>query len=740
MMALFFFSALLWPPHVAAQNLVPRDQVNGNLIQFNDNGAWCWYQDERAIIDAAGRKLVVGSVASSSGTGGVNRNGAVEAVLYDLNTGAVDRSLLYKAGYTDDHHAPGFLLRPDGKYLTVYAEHYDRYYSRYQIHNGSSWSGENRFDWTTIPGGTDYTIAYSNLCYLSAENRVYCFSRANHRTPNFIYSDDLGEFWSYGGELTTNTSSSYNKGYYKYWCNGVDRIDFIFTEEHPRDTFTSIYHGYVQNGKSYTSNGTLVDSDIYDLTFLPSFADFTLVFGDNTLIHNTAMRRCWNTDVMRYDDGAIATIITARTNQYTGADRDINPNHAFIYCRYDGNAWRYTYLGQAGYKMYDSEADYTGLAALCPDDPNIIYLSTHFDPRDNRDLVVREIFKGVTADHGTSWNWTPITWRSVRDNFRPIVPAWDKDNTALLWWRGSYFSAQSYDAAVVGLFQQTREKTAKMHYVDASRSNTFTARGNDIRSSGPDGNAGAVDGRWHERTGYGNHGSVLTSSETGGENAPPLKTVASPGAPGLYDVWVNFWAKPTADWRIQAGLELSRLQIFRSMACKQVQSGDHHSAVLLCTGQDAQLYQAYLGRVQVDEQGSIEAYVDDAAVAAGQTTALSGDQVRTWYDGISYALVESATQVAGQTPSRPFSCSLEQNYPNPFNPTTTIRFTLEQTTRAILTIFDIKGRQRAALLDQELAPGMHSVVWNAAESASGTYLCRLLTPQGEKWLRMILIR
>jgi hypothetical protein len=26
------------------------DRVNGNLIQFNDNGAWCWYQDERGGV------------------------------------------------------------------------------------------------------------------------------------------------------------------------------------------------------------------------------------------------------------------------------------------------------------------------------------------------------------------------------------------------------------------------------------------------------------------------------------------------------------------------------------------------------------------------------------------------------------------------------------------------------------------------------------------------------------------
>ncbi|HVO72387.1 MAG TPA: hypothetical protein VMT35_00060 [Ignavibacteriaceae bacterium] len=24
-----------------------QNKVNGNLIQFSSNGAWCWYQDER---------------------------------------------------------------------------------------------------------------------------------------------------------------------------------------------------------------------------------------------------------------------------------------------------------------------------------------------------------------------------------------------------------------------------------------------------------------------------------------------------------------------------------------------------------------------------------------------------------------------------------------------------------------------------------------------------------------------
>ena len=37
------------------------DIVNGNLIQFSDNGAWCWHQDERVIIDTASGKLIFGS-------------------------------------------------------------------------------------------------------------------------------------------------------------------------------------------------------------------------------------------------------------------------------------------------------------------------------------------------------------------------------------------------------------------------------------------------------------------------------------------------------------------------------------------------------------------------------------------------------------------------------------------------------------------------------------------------------
>jgi hypothetical protein len=108
-------------------------------------------------------------------------------------------------------------------------------------------------------------------------------------------------------------------------------------------------------------------------------------------------------------------------------------------------------MAKAGARLYSSEQDYTGLVALDPQDPNIVYMSTTIDPRDQADLHVHEIFKGVTSDMGASWAWNPITFNSQVDNLRPTVPIWDDDHTALVWMRGTYRSMFDYDLDIVGI-------------------------------------------------------------------------------------------------------------------------------------------------------------------------------------------------------------------------------------------------------------------------------------------------
>jgi hypothetical protein len=722
-----------------------RDLVKGNLIQFNDNGAYCWYQDERAVLDQARGKLIVGSVASGSGVGGSARNGAIDVVVFDLQSGSSLRYPLAQFG-CDDHNAPGLLVRPDGKYLAMYAQHYDAYNSRYRIFDGTTWTPEQRFDWTKIPGGTDYTIAYSNLYFLAQEGRLYNFARADHRCPNLLVSTDLGDTWSYGGILATNTSNTYNKGYYRYWGNGVDRIDFIFTEQHPRDTTTSIYHGYIKGDRTYRSDGTMVDNNVLDTLNIPSFGDFTKVFSDSTMLAGYLMRRCWNTDVVRYVDGTIATIVTARTSQYTGSDASINPEHAFIYCRYNGSTWSHTFLGKTGPKLYSSEADYTGNAAVHPNDPRTIYISTSWDPRDSTvNLGVREIFKGFTTDEGKTWTWTPITERSVRDNIRPIVPQWDYENSAVLWWRGSYSSAQGYNAAVVGILTRT-ESLDKMTFVDATPLNTRLASGASLVTTGPDSNVGATDSQWHRRLGYGNGGSVFTSSEVGGENAPALRSQTLVPATGTYDLWVNFWANPSADWRVKAGLSSTGMQVFRQMACKQVETGDHAIPIVLADSGNVFLYQAYLGRVQVNQNDTFRVFVDDEAIQTGTTGTLIGNTARTWYDGFSYAKVTTLVDVAEKT-DIPHTYALSQNYPNPFNAATVIKYTVVGargqglgTSSVRLLVYDLLGREIATLVNERKEPGAYQVTFDATGLASGVYFYRLTAGQFVETKKMILTK
>lgn len=440
---------------VAAVASETRDQVAGHLIRFNDNGSWCWYQDERVLVDKARGKLIIGSVASKAGVGGDARDGNVEAVIYDLHSGSRQLSVL-TAGDAhhfgcDDHDAPAFLIRPDGKYLAIYTGHNKDHFSYYRIYSGGAWGPEQAFDWKSRPGGADFPTTYSNPHYLPAEGRLYNFSRGTgHGSQNVMLSTNFGDTWSYAGEMTTNASVGYVNGYFRYHDDG-QRIDFICTEYHPRDFNTSIYHGYVSNGQAFNSAGTVVNQNIFSRSpVMPQ--SFTPVFLANTVLPSGRTNsHCWNMDVRRFSDGSVSCLVSTRVNDPPKKFSD-DPHHAFIYCRYDGHNWAATYLCKAGKKLFRSEQDYTGLGALSPDNPDVLYISTPYDPRDDATFLgVHEIFEGVTTNHGASFAWTPVTQDSTRDNLRPIVPAWDKDHTALLWWRGTSFTSQRFNAEVVGL-------------------------------------------------------------------------------------------------------------------------------------------------------------------------------------------------------------------------------------------------------------------------------------------------
>ncbi|MBK7630391.1 MAG: T9SS type A sorting domain-containing protein [Ignavibacteriales bacterium] len=83
----------------------------------------------------------------------------------------------------------------------------------------------------------------------------------------------------------------------------------------------------------------------------------------------------------------------------------------------------------------------------------------------------------------------------------------------------------------------------------------------------------------------------------------------------------------------------------------------------------------------------------------------------------------TAVDEEGQTVVNGYA--LSQNYPNPFNPTTKISFELPLSGYTTLKVYDMLGNEVATLVQSELASGSHSVNFDAANFASGTYVYQL---------------
>jgi len=69
--------------------------------------------------------------------------------------------------------------------------------------------------------------------------------------------------------------------------------------------------------------------------------------------------------------------------------------------------------------------------------------------------------------------------------------------------------------------------------------------------------------------------------------------------------------------------------------------------------------------------------------------------------------------------------SLLQNYPNPFNPTTTIEYSIPSLSLVTLKVYDILGREVAALVNDEKPAGRYQVTFNGSGLASGVYFYRI---------------
>ena len=664
----------------------PCDVVAGNMMLINDNGGWCWYQDEKIYYDPCVGSVLTSTAAHGYGFGGVGgtRPNNMDSTTFNIATGKRTRFIAhYGSGNTapgswgggDDHNMGAFWIRPDGRYLHLYCPHYTNYTTYYRLstypHDGNAWGSEQSYNWMTIPGspGVDepnfYNSSYTNIVYLSGEGtgngRLYNIHRIFARTPCMAYSDDWGVTWKYKGRINSAAipHATYSNFYHKFAGNGVDQIDWIGVENHPRDNNNSVYHGYIIDGNSYDSYGNWKDS-INDQT-APSVQAFTRIFTTTTPAADTN-HTGWTNELELDKNGYPVCLYQTRHGTtpwgstqgswgITGA-----ADHRFFYGRFDGTSWTSTQLCKMGTGMHAPEADYIGMGCINPSDVNVVYVSTNYDPVTDVNIGIRrEIFKGVTPDNGLTWNWTQITFHSTVDNIRPAIPRqWDANNTAVFWTRGSYPGQEQYNFVLVGMVEEANKTLGLVTYTDANQNNTTNADGNAFSPTGPSDSNGAVDNRWHEYTRYGNGGSCYTAGELGTENVPTIKTTVSGLADGTYDVFAYYWCVPTPDvnwsnsgggfdrndWGIRAGFDPNDANM---MMCFFRQSSQYADATqfsnpVTVTGTGVQLYRIYIGRKVVSGGTPVVVYVGNYG-----STYTGNKPSRTTYDGIGVANVITGT-------------------------------------------------------------------------------------------------
>lgn len=121
---------------------------------------------------------------------------------------------------------------------------------------------------------------------------------------------------------------------------------------------------------------------------------------------------------------------------------------------------------------------------------------------------------------------------------------------------------------------------------------------------------------------------------------------------------------------------------------------------------------------------------------------MDGNTLSVWT-----AVYQDTTQITGinESGQRPPFFILHQNYPNPFNPSTMIRFTLPEASKATLHIYNTNGQRVRTLVNQNLNAGYHEVTWDGRNEsgglvASGMYIYRLQAGSYVKSMKMMLMK
>ncbi len=131
------------PPSVPST--FPKNWTAAEVTQFNANGGWTWYNDERVVVDAAAGKIIVSSAASSASSQTQNTN--IDVVIHDLATGQNVKRALGNLSYSDDHNNGAIVVKAPGEYFVAYAHHNVECNTYWTNYSAGSWAQTAIYGW-----------------------------------------------------------------------------------------------------------------------------------------------------------------------------------------------------------------------------------------------------------------------------------------------------------------------------------------------------------------------------------------------------------------------------------------------------------------------------------------------------------------------------------------------------------------------------------------------------------------
>ena len=385
---------------------------------LNTDGAWCWFNDPRAIYHKGEKEQTYFSW--------VNSVGDIVIAAYNHGTGAYTEHTLHHRLEVDDHDNPAILIRNDGRIIVYYSKH-----TTGPVYQYISTNPEDITSWGPVLNyGTNVTYPYP----FQVGEQIYVFYRGINWHPTLVVSNDNG--------ATVGTPQLFITGggarpYTRYAQDKTGAIHIAVTTGHPRNEATNkIYYARFKDGKFYKADGT----------FIKDYTGSTTALNLDTeaeLVYNSEVGKGWIWDITVDADNRPVMVY---------ASFPTDTDHRYHYARWTGTTWYKKQITDAG-KWFpqtrpgasEQEPNYSGGISLDYDNPSVVYLSKPVKG-------VFEIFKFTTPDQGVSWDSTALTWDTPSHllNVRPIVPRHHKPGFFdVLWMRGTYVHYTNYNTSIV---------------------------------------------------------------------------------------------------------------------------------------------------------------------------------------------------------------------------------------------------------------------------------------------------